>query len=86
MLFIAGEGRRWAVRVNCRFEMPPIIEVDNVVKTYRIGKVDVPAVRGVSFNVEPGEFISIVGPSGNHRASANVLHRSTRLCAGFASG
>src|SRR4029079_10175455 len=49
--------------------MAPIIVVDNVQKTYRIGKVDVPAVRGVSFSLEPGEFISIVGPSGSGKST-----------------
>src|SRR5262249_12994428 len=42
----------------------PIIQSENVAKVYRIGKVDVPALRGVSFTVEKGEFVSIVGPSG----------------------
>jgi len=49
--------------------MPAIIQVENVSKTYRIGKVDVPAVRGVSFSVERGEFLSVVGPSGSGKST-----------------
>jgi putative ABC transport system ATP-binding protein len=49
--------------------MAAIISVENVTKTYRIGKVDVPAVRGISFAVERGEFVSVVGPSGSGKST-----------------
>ena len=53
--------------------MPAIIEVDNVYKTFRVGKVEVPAVRGVSLAVERGEFVSLVGPSGSGKSTLFYL-------------
>ena len=49
--------------------MPPIIQVENVTRVYRVGKVDVPAVRGVSFTVNQGDFVAVVGPSGSGKST-----------------
>src|SRR6516164_361047 len=47
----------------------PVIEIREVHKTYRVGKVDVPALRGVDLTVKRGEFLSIVGPSGSGKST-----------------
>ena len=49
--------------------MAPIIQAEKVTKTYRVGKVDVPALTGISLAVQKGEFVSIVGPSGSGKST-----------------
>lgn len=46
-----------------------IIEVKDVRKIYPLGKVQVEAVKGVSFRIEKGDFISIAGPSGSGKST-----------------
>ena len=42
----------------------PIIQVRQLTKTYRVGDVDVHALRGMDLDVAKGEFIAVVGSSG----------------------
>ncbi|HWC17444.1 MAG TPA: ABC transporter ATP-binding protein [Terriglobales bacterium] len=63
--------------------MPHIIQAENVSKIYHVGKVDVPALRGATFNVERGEFVSIVGPSGSGKSTLfYILGGLTRATSG----
>ncbi|MBN2057888.1 MAG: ABC transporter ATP-binding protein [Candidatus Saganbacteria bacterium] len=41
-----------------------MVKVEDLHRTYILGKVEVPALRGLSFEVTKGEFVSITGPSG----------------------
>ena len=49
--------------------LEPILKVENVWKLYHAGKVEVPALRGVNFEVLPGESVAVMGPSGCGKSS-----------------
>src|SRR5438128_2900678 len=49
-----------------------ILKAENLEKIYRVGKVDVPALRGIDLAVQEGEFLAIMGPSGCGKST--LLH------------
>ena len=60
---------------SCNIEiwMAAFIEAVDLHKTYHVGKIEVPALRGISFSIEKGEFVSVVGPSGSGKSTLFYL-------------
>lgn len=53
---------------------PPIVQCENVRKTYQMGLITVAALRGIDFDIHAGEYVSIMGPSGCGKSTLlNVL-------------
>ncbi len=49
--------------------MPPVIDIRNATKIYRMGDVQVPALNGVSVTIGSGEMVAIIGPSGSGKST-----------------
>jgi putative ABC transport system ATP-binding protein len=46
-----------------------LVSAHNLTKTYRTGDIDIPAIKGIDFAIEPSSFVAFVGPSGSGKST-----------------
>src|SRR5260370_37656169 len=74
-----GEG----FRINERGIVVELIRLENGYKTYHLGEVDAPGLKGVSLVIERGEMIALMGVSGSGKSTrSNILGRLDRPSSG----
>src|SRR5574340_577338 len=77
------EARRQAVTVQPAPATSALIELAGVEKSYRLGRLDYPALRGVDLTIGAGELMAIVGPSGSGKTTIlNLVSGIDRPTAG----